>query len=262
MIANNNSEYAIITDSEVTAMLSHFDHDFIYSVVTKSISERIRAYNMTMPNIVLSYEQHFKQMLELYPDSRNTIIDTRSTVYEDIVKLLCDTYQLVFNDNESHDIYSSAVYLYEFLVSSFQTNLVEFFTNYIMKERNTIYDVLDFNSLKRNKDSSTMYSKKIFKNTRLGIICANLDMVIDNINVFDIDFHTYLNMVYGYDKRNVAKHIEMVITPIDDFFTTYIVPCFSTGMRPVLVTAIRLRLQEITSGCDLNTNNIVKEIVE
>jgi hypothetical protein len=114
-------------------------------------------------------------------------------------------------------------------------------------------------TLKRNKDSSTMYSKKIYRNTRLGIICANLDVVIDNVNVFDIDFNTYVNTVYGNENKVIAKHIEMIVSPINDFFKTYISSQFATAMRPVLITSIRLRLQELASESDLNTNNIIKE---
>lgn len=259
MISSNNGEYAIITDNEVSAMLSYFSHDFIYSVVTKSIKEKIRSYNMAMPNIVVSYEEHFKQMIETYPDSTNTILTTRNDVYTEIIKLLCDSYQVIYDDNDLQDRYSSAVYLYDFLVSNFQNNIVEFFTNYILKEKNNIYEVLNFASFRRNKDSSTIYSKKVYKNTRLGVICANLDSVIDNISVFDIDFHTYITTVYGYNDRNIAKHIETVLRPINDFFKDHIVSCFQTGMRPVLVTSIRLKLQELTAENDLNINTITRE---
>lgn len=258
----SNSEYSIIRDGEVATLLSHFEHDFIYSVVTQSIQDKIRAYGMNMPNIIISYEQHFREILETYPDSRLMILETRENTYKEIIGILCNHYQIVFNDNDMHDIYSSTVYLYELLVSNFQSNLVDFFVNYIIKEKNTIYDVLNFNTLKRSKDSSTLYSKKIYKDTRLGIVCANLDAVIDNINVFDIDFHTYLNTVYGYERRNIAKHLELTITPINDFFKDYIVPCFMSNMRPILMTSIRLRLQELTSESDLNINNIVKEPIE
>jgi hypothetical protein len=260
MINSNNSEYSIATDNEVSAIISHFNDDYIYTTVNKSIDEKIRAYNMQMPNIVVSYEQYFKQAIDQYPDASSAIYAARDNVYSQIIKILCNYYQLVFNDNDIQDLYSSAVYLYEFLVSNFQNNLIEFFSNYILKEKNAIYDVLNLGTLKRNKDSSTIYSKKIYKNTRLGIICANLDVVIDNINVFDIDYAAYLNTVYNNDNRNIAKHIEMVTSPLNDFFKTYISSCFLSNMRPVLITSIRLKLQELSSfEGNLNKNDIIKE---
>lgn len=255
---NSNSDYTIATDNELSAVLSHFNNDYIYSTVTQSIATKIRPYTMPMPNIVISYEQYFKQAIDRYPDAKDAIWNARDEVYKQIIKLLCDAYQLVFDDNDIQDLYSSAVYLYDFLVSSFQNNLVTFFTNYIMKEKNNIYDVLNMGTLKRNKDSSTMYSKKIYRNTRLGIICANLEAVIDNVNVFDIDFTTYLTTIYGNENKTIAKHIDMVAKPINDFFKSYISSQFITNMRPVLITSIRLRLQELTSESDLNSNNIVK----
>jgi len=257
MFNSNNSEYAIVTDNEVAQILSHFNNDYVYATVTRSISEKLRPYSMSLPNIVISYEQYYKQATDNYPDVKDAIWEARNGVYEQIIKLLCDAYQLVFNDTE--DLYSSAVYLYDFLVSNFQNNIITFFTNYILKEKNSIYDLLNLGALKRNKDTSTMYSKKIYKHTRLGIICANLERVIDNINNFDIDFNTYVDIVYGYDNRNIAKHIQLVTSPINNFFKTYVASCFNTSMRPVLITSIRLKLQESATESDLNTNNIIKE---
>lgn len=259
MISPENSEYSIATDNEVAAVLSHFNNDYIYATVTQSINMKIRPYTMPMPNIVVSYEQYFKQAIDTYPGARDQIWNARNDVNAQIIKILCDAYQLVFDDQDVQDLYSSAVYLYDFLVSNFQNNLVEFFTNYILKEKNSIYDILNMGTLKRNKDSSTMYSKKIYRNTRLGIICANLDVVIDNINVFDIDFNTYVNTVYGNEYKTIAKHIEMIVSPLNDFFKTYISAQFATALKPVLITSIRLRLQELASEGDLNTNNIIKE---
>ena len=258
MINSNNSEYSIASDYELSAILSHFSNDYIYNTITQSINNKIRPYSMSMPNIVISYEQYFKNATEVYPGAKDIIWQARNDVYAQIIKLLCNSYQLSFDDKEIHDLYSSAVYLYDFLVSNFQKYLVEFFTNYILKEKNGIYDILNMGALKRNKESSTMYSKKIYKNTRLGIICANLDMVIDNINVFDIGFDTYVNIVYD-DNKLIAKHINMVVNPVNDFFKTYISSQFATNMRPVLITSIRLRLQELASDSDLNTNNIIKD---
>jgi hypothetical protein len=137
MINSSNSDYSIATDNEVASILSHFNNDYIYATVRKSIEEKIRAYNMNMPNIVVSYEQYFKEAIDDYPDAKDRIWDARNDVYSQIIRLLCDSYQLVFNDSQddNQDLYSSAVYLYDFLVSNFQNNLIAFFTNFIFKDQ-------------------------------------------------------------------------------------------------------------------------------
>ena len=112
---------------------------------------------------------------------------------------------------------------------------------------------------RKNKDSSTIYAKKIFKNPKLGVISANLESVLDSIcNTFDIKFDDYLEMIYPNDKKIIRDHLLSILRPANDFFKEYIGKCFYTSFRPILITSIRLGIQKYASNNDLLENNFIK----
>ena len=122
--------------------------------------------------------------------------------------------------------------------------------NYINKEKVSIYEMLQLYSKKKNKDSSMLYSKKIFKDQVLGIITANLEFVVDSIcSGFDITLDTYLNCVYQ-DDIETYKLLTNILAPVNDFFRIYIGSTFKSEFRAVLLTAIRL---EIHKPSDINS---------
>lgn len=260
MINSANTDYEVTNDNELAYILSKFDIDYVYTTVTESLANKLRMYDMPLPNIVISFEHAFKQVEEDYPDSKQQIWTTREDVYNNIIRTLCDNYQLVFDDNDTYDKFTSAMYMYNFLVSNFQNNIINFFVTYIIKEKSSIYEMLSLSDSRKNKDSSTIYAKKVFKNPKLGVISANLEYVLTNIcNSFDIGFDDYLEIIYPNTDKIIRDHLLAVLRPTNDFFKEYIGSCFNTPFRPILLTAIRLGLQEYTIKNDLNENSIVRE---
>lgn len=253
MINSTNSDYAITHENELAYVLSKFNSDFVYNTITESLNSRLRVYGYNTPNIVNAFEQNFIAAKSDFPDNIGQITDIRNDTYTNIIKMLCDAHQIVFSDGDGIiDLFSAASIMYSFLVSNFQKNIVTFFVNYILKEKTAIYDMLQLSNSKKNKDSSTIYSKKVFKNQKLGIISANLDFVVDSIcNSFDIPFDTYIKYVYIED-NDVYKFLTNTLSPINDFFRTYIGSTFNSEFRPILLTSIRLSLQQETTDSDMN----------
>lgn len=249
----NSQEYNITTENEVASVLSHFNTDFILDIIRQSIQNRDKTMYLPMANIVTAYEQNFKDIAARYPGEIQQISSVRLKTYVEIIDELCDNYRLQFNDNEDLDYYSTAFYLYDFLVSNFTQYLCFFFANYIYRERNSIYDSMHLNDFKKSKDTSTTYGKKVYKDVRLAVINANIDFVIKNMESFDIPLSTILSIVYP-DKA-IVNYINQIISPVYDFYTTIYVPFMNTDTRPILITNIRLLIQQMS--IDPNTNNFI-----
>ena len=130
MINPDNRELIITHDNEIAYVLSNFNEDFIYNTIMESLTMKIRFYDSLMLNIVRGYESMFKQILIEYPNNKEEILLKRTEVYTNILKILCDQYQLVYNDYDNYDLYTSVSYMYDLLVSSYQDIICKFFTRY------------------------------------------------------------------------------------------------------------------------------------
>lgn len=254
----NSNLYDISTENEISTILSHFDSDYIFNIIKDNASKKFDYYQMNIPNIVAAFEQHFKQLKLIYysPEDIENIEYVRNETYREIIKILCDSYNLEFNtDIDIQDLYSSAFYLYDFLISNYKNYVVRFFTNFIIKEKNGLYESLNLSQFRKNKDSSTIYNKKMFKNPKIAIIASNLEYVIKNICVFDIPFNLILHNVYT--DKHIIRFLESIVSSRGDFFKENYVSLLNTTARPILLTDIRLSLQDLfTEDINFNINNI------
>lgn len=253
MFNSNSLIYNFASENELAVVLGHFSKDYITTIVQTNLENRLRIYNGKIPNAIYSIEQDFKATKENYPDSITDIEYCRASTYQGVISQLCNFYDLEFNLSDNVDLYSCTFTLYNLLVSDFADNLILFFTNYIIKERNALYDYLNLSEYKKNKDSSTLYSKKIYKNNKLAAIHANLERVVDSIAGFDISFETLLNIIYT--DKNLINFILSIVKPRSDFFRNHFASYLFTEHRPVILTTIRLRLQELATE-NINVNNI------
>lgn len=249
-IASNS--YNITTENEISVILSHFDSQFILDVIRDNINQKFNIYQMNMPNVVNSFENYFKQLKMTYTnqDHINEIENVRIETYREIIEILAHEYGLEVNYDNIQDYYSIAYYLYEFLVSGFNEALVNFFTNYIMKEKNTLYDLLQLNDLKKNKDTTTIYNKKLYKNIKLAIINANLGYVMESLYGFDIEFSHILNVVY--QDKNIVKFIESIVSPKFDFYKLAYVRMLQSQVGPILLTNIRIEINKQSINEEMN----------
>lgn len=218
---SNNITYNIRTDAEASAILSHFSDEYIIDMVKDNLLARTKVYHeLPLPNLVNVLEYNFKNIANMYsePNELRELEERRIRCYKQILDILCQSHNLELNTSNGIDYFSAAYYLYDFLVSNFKQYMVQFFTNYIDKEKNNIYSSFDLAELKKSKDSTTIYGKKMYKNQKLAIINANLDYVINNICVQDIPFHIIINNIY-LDK-NISKYIADIFIPTQDFFKT------------------------------------------
>lgn len=249
---SNNVDFGIVSDSEIMSIIANFSDDMVMDIIRRNSDNKFRPYQHYVGNLISAIESTFKLNQEGYPQFNSEILDRRNEIYSNIISFLCSTHSLSLNIDENTDLYSLAFVLYDFTISRFTINMINFFTNYIINETNSLYEYLNFRELKKNKDNSSSYSKKLFKgNNKLATIHANLEIVIDCICSFDIDMNTLIN-VSTMDK-NIASFITSNVGEVSNLFRVLFVPYVKDPRyRAIIITLIRMRLQELEASIDLS----------
>ena len=243
MILPQNSDYTVISNNEAASIICRFTPEMIDDIVEEAIQNKYRDYSMTLANIVESIETNYKMAIAGIPEYSTEIVSQRYNIYRQIINKVCYAHQLIYNGAENGDIYSDANLLYDFLIARFNLYLVQFFVNYINREKAMIYETLELASKK--KDASA-YSKKLYKsnNSKLAVIHANLEFVLQNICNYDIDFEMYTELACIPDRMR-SKYLQSILLDQGDFFKRIIVPYFNIHYAQ-LVTQIKFTLQGLS----------------
>lgn len=233
------------TDNLLSSILSNFNTEYITDIVRDSINMRFRPYNIGMPGLN-AFEQNFQNImngLEDYSQKQQTM-QVREDTYNEIINIICRYYDLTYNPNEDIDTYAVAYYLYDLLVSNFSATLINFFTNFIVKNQEELYKQIAPNV---TKDMTNNYSKKMYSNSHLGIIHSFLSIVMDNIAVMDIKLQDILN--YAVTDLNEINIIMYTITDNNDIFKNHFAIYLSnTSTRSDLITCVKLALQQYATS--------------
>lgn len=253
----NNTEFGIVSDSEITSIISNFSDDMIMDIIHTNAENKFRPYQYYVGNLIASIESTFKANQEDYPQFYSENMARRNEMYSKILIALCKLHGLSLHVAENTDLYSLTYFLYDFTISRFTINIINFFAYYIINETDSIYQYLNLSDMKKNKDSSSLYSKKVFKdNQKLAVIHANLDLVIDAICGFDIDMETLL-LVTTMDK-NITSLLVTNISEVTNLFRTLFVPYVKNpSYRAVLITLIRMRIQELQGISTVPSEDLV-----
>lgn len=250
MIQSNS--YSIVTDAEVSSIIANFSPEMINDILDYTLlNKQSMQVGMVMNNMVASNETALKAIMSTYGDYLEELKQTRENLYNFIIQKLCSFHHLQYN-GDVPDLYSAAFCIYRFLVSEFSLNVIRFYVNYILKEKNAIYQQLEMAELKKNKDSSSTYSKKIYRNSnnKLAVIHANLEFVIDGMRSYDITLEDVINNIY-VGEPNMSKFLISILQDNGDFFRTYIAGYINDFNKPEIITYIRLQLQGMYTTTDL-----------
>ena len=246
-----DSTMQIVSESNLSGLLAHFNTDLIFDIIETSIETKFDSYQSIIPNIINSYEQQFKDLSVGFPFGVEEINDVREKTYLEIITILCNKHDLTFNPETQADIYTTAMYLYQFLVSSFKNNIVAFFANFIVKEKNYLFESLQLAQFKKNKDSNSLYNKRIYKNQKVAGIISQIDYVIDSICRFDITFDALLR--YMTPDKNIVDFLSSIVQANGDFFKDQIVSVLrSDSMRSMILMDIRIAVQKLSQINDVD----------
>lgn len=242
----NSQAYNIATENELAEVLSHYSSEFVFSIIDKSMSNRfLTVPSVAIPNVVGAWEQNFKAIIAQYgSDSTMEVARVRSETYREIIDAICKEFNLNFTIDDSVDLYSAAYQLYDLFVCNFAESLTTFFANFIYRERSSLYDSLGLADMKKNKDSSTIYGKKIYKDIKLAIINANIDMVIREVCAMEFPFHAIISLICG-NASELKKYILTIVSADNTFFQNAYVTALNSDIRAELITAIRIKLQKL-----------------
>lgn len=255
----NSLTYNITAENEVASILSHFESEFVFDIIRDSMEKKYSYNYISSPNLINALDMNFKQIEDYYQKDLDIIRLTKIETYKEIINVICKEYNLEYRDIEDLDYYSAAYYVYDFFVSNFCTYLVSFFTDYIIKESENIYNTFNLGNMKKNKDSSTLYNKKIYKDPNLAIINANLEYVINNMGQLDIGLEYIL--LSTYKNFDIVNFILRFIRPFNNFFRESYIQPFSTDIKAELLSSIRIEIQKV-SMVDNPTEFITNKGVE
>lgn len=238
-----NSDYTIMSNNEAASIICRFTPEMVQDIVEDAIINKYRNYSMTLSNIVDSIETNYRIAQTGIPEYNSEITSQRYNIYRLIIEQVCQAYQISYLGKEEDDIYSAASIIYDFLIARFNIYLVQFFVNYINREKSMIYDTLELASKKKE---ASAYSKKLYKNSnsKLAIIHANLEFVLQNICAYDIDFDTYIEQACIPDRQR-SKYLQSILLDAGDFFKREIVPYFNQHYAQ-LTTQIKFALQGLS----------------
>nr|DAR38399.1 MAG TPA: hypothetical protein [Caudoviricetes sp.] len=243
--AMDNRYYEMGTENELATILSHYDSNFVYDTINFQVNRvRSTAYNLTpIPNIVGAWEQNFKAIIDQYgAEGMTQIQEVRQETYNEIINIICNAYGLTFTISDV-DVYNAAYTLYDIFVCNMSALIINFFAKYIYKERNGLYDSMGLAEYKKNKDSSTIYGKKVYKDIKLAVINANIIKVIDNIcNGMEFDYPTFI--MSAIENAETSNFILSVSADQGNFFVQNIVPMIRMNYAEY-ITGIRFQIQDL-----------------
>lgn len=252
----NNNFDSLESENTIAALLLHLSDSYVFDAIETNIQNRVPFYPMQNANIVYSIRQKFNNIEANYQLDQNAYNEIND-VYLRIIDLLCQRFNFTLNPGENLDYYTAAYYLYEFLVCQYHDRMINFFSQFIISEKDFIYKSMGLNDVRKNKDTSTLYCKKVIADPKVAIISANLDNVLNNMIEYDINIGQILHFAYS-DNLMVATYLSALINPNGNFFKEQYAAFLFSDKRPIIITNIRIELQKICGTTDvdlINTEN-------
>lgn len=244
----NSERFNIVSENELTEVLAHFNTEFIMSIIDSAIANRVNPTAFAQnPNVVDAWDTNFKQIVNYYQSSdvAERVSVLRVDTYKEIIDRICVYHGLNFTVDDV-DLYTAAHFLYQFCVSNFLNYMDQFFANFIIANAASLYDAVGLSSVKKNKDTSTIYSKKIFSDPKLAVINANIDAVVNYICGIDISFEQIL-FTCGLSHQE-ATYLNELVSDQNNFFRSHYVSTITNEyVRPIRLNSIRLNIRAMAS---------------
>ena len=250
----NMQPYIISNEYNITEILAHFDSDYVISTIEDKLEEIDFASSLIQPNIIASFEENFKLMREQFPGDESNINAVRIRVYTEIIQILCAKFNLQFNEiDDTIDLYTAAFYAYDFLVCNRNNIMVNFFVSFIRNNKDSLYNALNLDAIKKNKDSSLMYGKKIYADQKYILISANIEKVIKYISSLDIRLVNIFQSTYT--NPEIVMFLDNAFADRGNFFNAYYCSIINRPEElPIVITNIRLQLQRMVGN--INSDSI------
>ena len=246
--------YEIANEFNITELLEHFDSNYIFDIINDKLDNMEFYSVLEEPNIIASFEENFKIMNDNYPGDSQNIQQIRNQVYIDIINILCNRFNLEPNyEDPNVNPYTLAYHLYDFLVCNRNNYMVNFFTSFIINNKDSLSRYLNLDDYKKSKDASASYSKRVYEDNEYGMIAANIPIIINHIATLDITLENIFQSLYT--NYEVLDFLTNAIADKSNFFRDHYCAVLSKpDILPIFITNIRLALQRIVG--DISQQNI------
>jgi len=253
MVSNTTQPYLITNEYNMSEIIAHFDSNMMFDIINDKLNSLNYVSTLEEPNMVASFEDQFKLMQEQYPGDSQNIRMIREQIYREIIDILCNKFNLAFNNqDETIDIFTTAYYLYDFLISNRNYIMINFYTAFIINNKDSLYNAINLEVPKTGRDISSNYAKRIYNDNKYILLAANMHRVLDHIATLDISL---LNIFQStYIDYKVVQFLDNAIADRGNFFKDiYCNILNSPEMLPIIITNIKLQLQK-TAGSLTDTD--------
>lgn len=241
----NNKIYEIQANNQLSVILSQFDANFIIDIIEDTITMRLNTFDlMPAPNAVQAFEANFLLLYDNYPNEQENIDDSREKTYREIIGIICNRFNLQFEEQVYTSLYTIAYYLYDFFIAKFNSYIIKFYTRFIEQEKFNIYKEFNLEETKKNKDIATNYSKMFFHNDdTIALIVANLPTILSGLkNMTVLDDQIY-RIIYDNNQEIVDLFVSNIVS-LNSIFNTFNSILFNEVMYPTIITHIRMAIQQ------------------
>lgn len=252
--------YSIEAGGEISTILSNFSTDFIFNVTDDLMQQRFKSFSiLPKPNFPKELEIGFKDLIDRYPNDIENIKNVRDTTYKEIINRISLHSGIIIRYDDDTDLFYLSNILFDLFISNYDKHVFDFFYNFIIMQKESIYNSLNLAKLRKSKDISTMYNRQYYKDQQLAIINANLNQCISFISALDFNAKDTLSYIYhSYEDINAMNYLLNHIDTEVDMFKILIQPVIHSDIiYPSISTSIKLEIQK--TNVITNPNNINKE---
>jgi hypothetical protein len=131
--------------------------------------------------------------------------------------------------------------------------MVNFFTAFIINNKDSLYSMLNVEDNKKPKDSSSVYGKRVYTDPKYAVISANIPTIINYISNMDIRLINIFQSVYV--DINLVQFMDNAFADKGNFFKEHYCSAITNiEIMPIIITNIRLALQRLVG--DISATHI------
>lgn len=133
--------------------------------------------------------------------------------------------------------------------------MTNFFVAFIVNNKDSLYNMLTTDGIKKSRDSSSNYGKLVYADQKYVTISSNMNSVIKYISEMDV---TLLNIFQStYRDQQLTMFLDNAFADKGNFFKDYYCSTINNPeIAPIVITNIKLALQRLVgnvSTADINT---------
>lgn len=246
----NSGDYNIEAENACASLLSQFNSNFIFDICSRTLDVKDAPAIRDAPNIVSAAEMNFNDLISQFPADIENIKTVRSLTFLEIIDRLCSYYDATFVDPGEEYHFVLARDMYYFLACGYCRCLIKFMAWAVYKHADELYTVIYGNGTNKNKDTATIYNKRMFKNNpKLGMVLVNLKQALNYILGMDFSFHEILKFTMIQDE--IVYLCENSFKFHQDFYNYYKATMANEYYRPLIESNISFHIQSHYLNHDL-----------